>query len=83
MALSIIFQGCSRANYHVFMLFCKGGDDEIIFTWWSSDKPNNIDYQCVCVKSNGNPAWSWTDCNCTQPRQFVCLKSRKNLLNSI
>lgn len=75
--------GSSHASYLMFLLLCKGGVDEIIFTWWSSDKPNNITYECVCVDLNGKPAWAWTDCSCAEPRQFVCIKSRKKSISYI
>lgn len=67
----------SHTAYFVFVLFCKDGGDEVIFSWWSSDEPNNYNNACVCVDPSGDVAWKWTDCSCTVSRQFICLKSRK------
>lgn len=52
----------------------SGDGEKSIYTRWSIGKPNNAYYECVCVDPNGKPAWGWTDCNCTEPREFVCMK---------
>lgn len=60
-------------------LFSTEIGEEYIFTSWSNGRPNNYNYGCACVDPNGNPPWSWTDCDCITQRQFVCLKSRQNM----
>lgn len=66
------------------MLIQSFSDDseEIIYTSFSVGKPSTFNYSCVCVDPRGNPAWSWTDCDCTEERPFVCLQSRTKNINN-
>ena len=68
----------SLVSDYVYSIF-EDDNKEITHTSFSIGKPNNVDYACVCVDPSGGPSWSWTDCDCTVERPFVCLKScRKN-----
>lgn len=48
--------------------------NETLYDGWSTGKPSNVNYNCICLDPKGNPEWSWTDCNCSVRRPFLCVK---------